>query len=423
MSPLPLDGVRVADLSWIIAGPYGTYLLARMGAEVIKVEGIAAFDHIRDNPPFADGVRGLNRSGFFNSINPAKKSVTLQLDDAEQLQMAREIILASDIVVEAFSYGTMDRIGLGYEGLRKEKPELIMLSCTGFGQTGRDRSLRAFMGTVHAYTGLNSVNGHAGGHAGGHEGGPPKAAGGTWADYATGLTLVFAVLAALRHQRRTGCGQRIDLAMSDVVLAMMGAPFMDYFLNGRVGVPRGNAGSAVPQDAYPCTGDGFDKLTTGDAWVAISIETDEQWDALCGVIGDAELSRPEYRDVIGRRRHAQAIDERIAAWTRARTALDATAALQSAGVPAGPSSSSADSLAQPQFQARGFFMEPEHPEVGRCRVPNMPWRLRANPDPPCAPPPLLGEHNEELLGGLLGRPREVVDAINAARDEVLRSHE
>jgi benzylsuccinate CoA-transferase BbsF subunit len=408
---LPLEGVRVADLSWIIAGPYGTYLLARMGAEVIKVEGIAAFDHIRDNPPFADGVRGLNRSGFFNSINPAKKSVTLQLDNAQQLQMAREIIVASDIVVEAFSFGTMERMGLGYEELRKEKPELIMLSCTGFGQTGRDRSLRAFMGTVHAYTGLNSVNGH--------EGGPPKAAGGTWADYATGLALVFAVLAALRHRRRTGCGQRIDLAMSDVVLAMMGAPFMDYFLNGRVDVPHGNAGSATPQDAYPCKGDGFDKLTTGDAWVAVSVETDEQWDALCGVIDDAELARPEYRDAVERRRHTKAIDERIAAWTRERTALEATEALQAAGVPAGPSSSSADSLAQPQFRARGFFMEPEHAEVGRRRVPNMPWRLSTQPDQPCAPPPLLGEHNEEVLGELLGRPREVVDAINAARDEVL----
>ncbi len=413
--PLPLQGVRVADLSWIIAGPYGTYLLARMGAEVIKVEGITAFDHIRDNPPHADGVRGLNRSGFFNSINPAKKSVTLQLDDAEQLQMVKEIMLASDIVVEAFSFGTMERFGLSYEELRREKPDLIMLSCTGFGQTGRDRSLRAFMGTVHAYTGLNSVNGYAGG--------PPKAAGGTWADYATGLTLVFAVLAALRHRRRTGCGRHIDLAMADVVLAMMGAPFMDYFLNGRVATPQGNAGRGTPSNVYPCRDGENGGPTTGDAWVAICVEKDAQWDALCDVTGDAELARPEYRDVIGRHRHAAAIDERIAAWSRRRTALEATEALQRAGVPAGPSSSAADQLAQPQMRARDFFVAPEHAETGPRYVPGMPWRMSAWPDEPCPPAPLLGEHNEEVLGGLLGRPQAAIERINAARDGVLRSHE
>ena len=405
MTPLPLAGLRVADLSWIIAGPYGTELLARMGAEVIKIEGVGPLDHTRENPPFAGGVPGLNRSGFFNSINMGKKSLTLQLDDREQAAIAREIMLRSDLVIEAFSYGTMERFGLGYEALRRERPDLIMVSVTGFGQEGRDRGLRAFMGTVHAYTGLNSLNGYVGG--------PPKTAGGTFADYATGLTIVFSALAALRHRQRTGLGQHIDLSMADVILALTGAPFIDYFLNGRDGAPQGNAGGAAfPNNVYPCRGD--------DAWVAVSIETDAQWDALRRAVGDPALDATEYRDIIGRRRHVGTIDARLAAWSRERTAWEATEALQVAGVPAGPSCSAGGLLAQPQLRARGFFCEPGHPETGPLAVPNLPWRLDAYPDPPPAPAPCLGEHTEEIVGGWLGRPRHVVDRLNARRDEALR---
>ena len=402
---LPLEGIRVADLSWIIAGPYGTYLLARMGAEVIKIEGLSPMEHTRENAPFADAIAGPNRSGFFNSLNAGKKSVTLQLGEPEQVQIVKEIVAISDIVIEAFSYGTIERFGLGYEELRRVKPEIIMLSCSGFGQEGRDRGLRAFMGTIHAYTGLNSLNGYPGG--------PPKATGGTWADYVSGVSLVFAVLAALRHRRRTGCGQRIDLSMADVVLSMMGEPFMDYFMNGRVGSPRGNTSShAAPNSVYRCQGD--------DAWVAISVETDGQWAALRGVIGDAELDRPEYRDRSARSQHAAAIDARITAWTKERTPLAATEALQRAAVPSGPTSGAPELLAQPQLRARGFFVEPEHLEVGRRAIPNLPWRLSSCADTPCAPAPLLGEHNQYVLGTLLGRPQETIDKINAKRDEILR---
>jgi benzylsuccinate CoA-transferase BbsF subunit len=405
MARLPLEGVRIADFTWIIAGPYGTYLLARMGAEVIKIEGLRVLDHTRENPPHAEGVRGLNRSGFFNSINAHKKSVTFQLDDPAHAALAKEIATKSDVVIEAFSRGTMERFGLGYDDLRAAKPDLIMLSCTGFGQTGRDAGLRAFMGTVHAYTGLNSVNGYAGG--------PPKATGGTWADYIAGVTMVFSVVAALRHRRRTGCGQHVDLAMADALLSTMGEPFIDYFLNGRVATPRGNASAyAAPQNVYRCRGD--------DAWVAISIESDAQWAALRDVVGDSELDREAYATHAGRSEHADAIDARVAQWARERTPLEATEALQRAGVPAGPSSSAGDLLAQPQLRARGFFVEPDHPEVGRRAIPDMPWRLASHEDVPCEPAPLLGQHNRDVLAGLAGAPQDVIDEIEAQRDDVVR---
>ena len=405
---LPLEGIRIADLSWMIAGPYGTLLLARMGAEVIKIEGLDPLDHTRENPPHADNVPGPNRSGFFNSLNAGKKSVTLQLSDPEQAQIAKEIVAISDIVIEAFSYGTIGKFGLGYEELRRVKPDIIMVSCSGFGQEGRDRALRAYMGTIHAYTGLNSLNGYPGG--------PPKAAGGTWADYVSGVALVFAVLAALRQRRRHGYGQFIDLSMADIVLSTMGMAFMDYFMNGRVGGTRGNTSSeAAPNNVYRCRGE--------DSWVAISVETDDQWQALLRVVGDGELNKPEYRDRRGRLQHAASIDERLTAWTRERTSLEVTAALQKEGVPGGPSSSAADLLAQPQLRARGFFVEPDHPEVGRRAMPNLPWRLSGLSDVPAAPAPLLGEHNQYVLGTLLGRSQETIDRISARRDEILqRAH-
>ena len=402
---LPLEGIRIADLTWMIAGPYGTYLLARMGAEVIKIEGLSPLDHTRENPPHADHVPGPNRSGFFNSLNAAKKSVTLQLRDSKHVQITKEIVAASDVVIEAFSYGTIGKFGLGYEELRRVKPEIIMISCSGFGQDGRDKGLRAYMGTIHAYTGLNSLNGYVGG--------PPKATGGTWADYVSGAALVFAVLGALHHRRRTGRGQFIDLCMSEVVLSMMGGAFMDYYMNGRVGGTQGNTSTlAAPNNVYRCQGE--------DSWVAISVETDGQWDALCRVVGDSELNTPEYRNAAGRAQHAAAIDGRLTAWTKERTALQVTEALQSAGVPSGPSSSAGDLLAQPQLRARGFFIEPDHAEVGRRPIPNLPWRISSCPEAPCAPAPLLGEHNQHVLGALLGRTQEEIDALNAKRDEVLQ---
>ena len=404
MGKLPLEGVRIADLTWMIAGPYGAYLLARMGAEVIKIEGIDPLDHTRVTPPFADMQPGPNRSGFVNSLNAAKKSVTLQLRTPEHLELAKQIIAASDVFIESFSYGTVDKLGLGYDVARELRPDIVMVSCSGFGRTGRDRGLRAYMGTIHAYTGLNAINGY--------RGGPPKAAGGLWADYSSGNALVFAVLAALYHKKRTGAGQYVDLSMAEVVTSMMGGAFMDYFLNGRAGAPQGNATPyAAPNNVYRCRED--------DTWIAISIETDAQWDALRGAIGDPALDAPEYGDLAGRLDNAEAIDARIAAWTRARAPLEATEALQRAGVPAGPSSHPKDLLAQPQLRARGFFIEPDHPEIGPRAIPNLPWRLSTMPPDECRHAPLLGEHNREVLGGL-GAEDGTIDTIEAQRDEAVR---
>jgi benzylsuccinate CoA-transferase BbsF subunit len=378
-----------------------------MGAEVIKIEGIDPLDHTRVTPPFADMRPGPNRSGFVNSLNAAKKSVTLQLREPDHLALAKRIIAESDVFVESFSYGTVGTLGLGYETVRALRPDIVMVSCSGFGQTGRDRGLRAYMGTIHAYTGLNAINGY--------RDGPPKAAGGLWADYSSGCALVFAVMAALYHRKRTGEGRYVDLSMAEVVTSMMGPAFEDYFVNGRSGAPQGNDTSyAAPNGVYPCAGD--------DAWVAVSVETDAQWDALRRTVADPALDDAAYCSLAGRQQAREAIDAAIARWTRARTALEATGALQRAGVPAGPSCHPRDLLAQPQLRARGFFVAPEHPEIGRRAIPDMPWRLASHPQPDCAPAPLLGQHNREVLGRL-GVSADAIDAIEARRDEAVRRAE
>jgi benzylsuccinate CoA-transferase BbsF subunit len=399
MAALPLAGIRIADFTWIIAGPYGAYLLARMGAEVIHIEGFAPPDHIRENPPHADGIAGLNRSGFFNSINAGKKSVTLNLREREHIDIAKQIIAKSDAVIESYSPGTLVKLGLGYDELCHIRKDAILVSCSGFGQTGPDAGLRAYMGTVHAYAGLNSINGHAGG--------PPRPLGGTWADYVTGVAVVFAVLGALHHRERTGRGQWIDLSMAEAAVSLAGPAFVDYFVNGRVASTVGNSiTAATPEDIFPCQGE--------DAWVAISIESDAQWDTLVGIIGDDMLRARTYRDVLMRRRDAAAIHERVAAWSSRRTAWDAAKTLADAGVPAAPTCGTAELLEQPQLRARGFFVEPEHREVGKRAIPNTPWQISTAKSLPCAPAPLLGEHNAIVLRDLLGLPHEVVDRLDAA---------
>jgi benzylsuccinate CoA-transferase BbsF subunit len=224
---------------------------------------------------------------------------------------------------------------------------------------------------------------------------------------------VFAVLGALHYRERTGRGHWIDLSMAEAAMSLMGAAFADYFLNERVAGTVGNSSTiAAPNDVYPCRGE--------DAWVAISVECDTQWDALVSVIDDDALRDRSYRDVLARRRSAAAISERIAAWTSQRTAWDAARALTEAGVPAAATCGTAGLLEQPQLRSRGFFVEPDHPEVGRRAIPNMPWKISTAPDPPCPPAPSLGEHNDEVMDKLLGLPREMIDELNVKVADVTR---
>jgi len=392
---LPLSGIRVADFSWVHSGPYGTFHLAQLGAEVIKIEGIQRLDNNRDHVPFADGVPGLNRSGQFAMMNTGKKSVTLEMPRARDRELAKAIVAVSDVVVENMSVGVMPGFGLGYEDLRKVRPDVVMVSCSGFGQEGPLRKFRAYMNTIHGFTGLIDLNGNP------DE--PPTPLGGNWTDFVAGTAIAFAVMVALHHRDRTGRGQHVDLSMAEALMALMGISFMEYFTNGRVPPRQGNRSSTALQGVYP-TGEG--------RWVAMALETDTQWGALIGLMGSPAWARDSrFRTMAGRLRYQDELDQHINAWTLGHEPHALTTALQEVGIPAGLMANIADLVNDPHMQSRGFFCTVDHPETGRRTHMGLPYHLRADEAGERRPAPCLGEHNEDVLRDLLGAPREVVQEL------------
>jgi crotonobetainyl-CoA:carnitine CoA-transferase CaiB-like acyl-CoA transferase len=399
-TPLPLQGIRVLDFGWILSVPHCTAWLGTLGAEVIRVESMTRLDLGRAGiTGAADGVPGLNRAASFNGLNYSKKSITLNLATAEGRALARELVLVSDVVTENFATGVMDRLGLGYEALRALKPDIVMLTGSTLGTSGPEREATGWGPNVCAYAGLPSLTGYADG--------PPADLGGIWPDYMIGTLMVFAVLSAVHHQRRTGEGQHIELAMGEVVTAMIPEAILDYTLNGRLRPRMGNRdGMHAPQNVYPCRGE--------DRWVAVAAATDEEWRALCGAIGRPDLADdPRFADARGRYQFHDEMDAAIGAWTRRQTPYEAMHALQAAGVAAGPVMNVTDLMDDPHLRERGFVVEVDHPEVGRRTVAGLPAKFSALPAPAYAPAPCLGEHNEEVLGGLLSLNPEEMQRLRA----------
>ena len=396
---LPLAGIRIADFSRVVAGPYGTYLLARMGAEVIKLEGVAPLDHIREFGPFSDDERNLNRSGYFASVNGGKQSVSLHLSNPEHAALAREIALKSDLVVESFMTGVMERWGLGYESLAAEKPELVMVSCSGFGRTGPMQSHSAYMNTIAAYIGLTSVNSEADGQQM-----PPGA---TLSDLLAGTSVAFASLLALRSARRTGRGQHVDLSMAEASMSLMGEPFMRYFLAGEI-MRRDEQtfATSAPYGVYPARG--------GDKWIAIATTDDAQWLALVGVMGNPAWARDSaLADGDVRLARRAEIDAGIAQWTKEQDAIALAEQLQRAGVPAAPSSDPEDLVRNPHFLARGTVAVQDYVlEPGRL-LPNLPWHFAGHGgiNGTVSAPPQLGEHNTSVLPALTSADAAMVESI------------
>lgn len=397
---LPLAGLRIADFSRVVAGPYSTYLLARMGAEVVKVEGISPMDHTREVGPYTDATQDRNRSGYFSSVNAAKKSVSLQLSDPAQAAIAREIAERSDVVVESFLSGGMERFGLGYASLSAANPKLVMVSCSGFGRTGPMASHSAYMNTIAAFVGLTSLN---------SKGGFPTPVGATFSDLVAGTSIAYAALLAVRRARTTGAGAHIDLSMAETTMSLMGEPFMAHFA-GEAAAPIAH----VPQNVYRTRGD--------DKWIALSVRTDEQWANLVRAMGSPAWAGSDLITRAGRLANAATIDMRLREWTRAFDNVELAESLQAAGVPAVPSSDPEDVVRNSHFRARGAMAPQDYAlEPGRI-VPNLPWHFAAHPelDHSVPPPPRLGQHNEQILSGLRGATKALIDEISALAAKAAR---
>ncbi|EDY54719.1 MULTISPECIES: CoA transferase [Streptomyces] len=388
MPSTALAGIRVLDLSRILAAPLATQMLADLGAEVIKVERPGSGDDSRTyGPPFAPGPEGdrTDTAAFYLSCNRNKRSVTVNHASTEGQELIRALAARSDVVVENFRTGTLAKYGLDHESLRALNPRLVYLSVTGFGQTGPYADRPGYDGIFQAMSGMMSVSGHPE---------EPMKVGVSMIDILTGLYASTAVLAALRHRDRTGEGQFIDLSLLDCGLASLSHFAMNYLVSGEVPQRRGNGGyGGIPSQAFPCK----------DRPIFLVAGNDKQFAAFCAAADRTDLLQDErFATTPARIAHREEILPVLAAILRTRTRDEWLTVLDAHDVPAGPYNEMPEVFADPQIQHRGMLIEVEDPASGHLSMLANPIRFTATPVEGYAPPPALGEHTAEVLTALAG---------------------
>jgi benzylsuccinate CoA-transferase BbsF subunit len=397
--PLPLQGIRVCDFTWVWAGPFCTMQLAHLGAEVIKIETSRRSDTVRRLPSYADNVAGLNRAGYFNQYNQGKLSVGLDLATPEGRDVALRLASVSDVVAENFAPGVLARLGLDYESIKRVKPDIIMISLSGYGSTGPLAPYISYGPAQVPMSGLSALTGHAGG--------PPVQVGVSYGDPNGGIHGAFAVLAALWHRQRTGEGQYIDESQWEAAVTMLGEAVMEQVMNGRQPPRAGNRDPVdSPAGAFRCAGE--------DAWVAIECRTDAEWAALCRAMGNADLANdPRFRTAPSRKANEDALEALVTAWTVQHDRWEITRTLQAMGVAAFPSMSAADLTDDPHLNERGIFVELEHSEVGVRRHVGIPYKMSGTPVAVRSPAPCLGQHTDQVLREILKMPDDEIAVLRA----------
>jgi crotonobetainyl-CoA:carnitine CoA-transferase CaiB-like acyl-CoA transferase len=398
----PLAGVRVADFSWVWAGPYCGLQLAHLGAEVIRVETAKRPCLNRCIHPYADNRIGLNRAGHYNQWNQGKLSLALDIATPQGAEVARDLVRHCDVMVENFSPGVMERLGLGYAALSAIRPGLVMISLTGYGQTGPYNKDMAYGGLIGAQSGLFTVTGYPGDRT--------REVGITYADPTSGVWGAFFVLAALAHRQITGQGQHIDLSMYEVMEAMLVEPLLEYATNRRETSPIANRDPwMAPHNCYKAAGD-------AERWVAIAVGTQTEWHALCAAIGQPSLAEdPRFSTLEARKRNEKELDRIITHWTSRRDRWEITELLQRAGVAAIPTFLDSDLIDDPHLRERGYFVELEHPEVGPRPLAGVPYSMSLTLCKVRKAAPCLGADTEHVLGALLGyTPEKIAELRKAA---------
>ncbi len=397
----PLHGYRVLDFGWVLAGAIPGMALADMGAEVIKVETRQRLDYMRQGRPIIGDQRDPEQHPMFHNVNRSKLSITLNTTLPEAVDLGRKLASRCDVVIENFSPGVMDKLGLGFEELRRVKPDIIMASISSTGQTGPLRDLRAYAPSIGALSGLDSTLGY--------EGGPPLGLKHAYGDLCGALHTVFAIVAALYHRRRTGQGQYIDVSMLRATVVTMGAGLMEYIMAGRVLEPRGNYDPVMaPYGNYPCRGE--------DQWVSIAVRTEKEWQGLKQAMGNPDwTSDPKFVSRFQRLKHRQELDQQISGWTATRTSNEITELLQSHGVAAAPVMDAEERLFNRHYQARGLYQDIEHPSLGAEPIFNLMWKLSRTPPAIRRHAPLLGEHNQQVFCGILGLSEDEVRRLEASQ--------
>jgi crotonobetainyl-CoA:carnitine CoA-transferase CaiB-like acyl-CoA transferase len=394
--PRALDGIRVLDFSWALAGPWCGRMLAREGAEVIRIESSKRLDALRH---FAADPE---EAGAFINANSGKLGISLDLSDPEGAALARRLAAEADVVLDNFRPGVMERLGLDHAKLREVNPEIITCSLPAQGETGPHREYVAYGPVLHALAGFTYMTGHADG--------PPSAICTGFVDQLAAAHAAIGILAAIHHRDLTGEGQHVEISQFEASIGMLDSVVLDYFANGNV---RGRIGNAdqnlAPHGAYRCRGE--------DEWLTVAVTADEQWPALAAAIGRADLAAdPGLAEAAGRRAAAADLDAAIGAWSAERDAEAAMIELQEAGVPAAKVQRVGDMLERdPQLAARGFYEATDHPVKGEVIVDGGAFRIEAAPgDLHRRPGPLLGQDTRVVLEELLGLDPAEIERLAAA---------
>jgi crotonobetainyl-CoA:carnitine CoA-transferase CaiB-like acyl-CoA transferase len=400
----PLSHIRVLDLSRVLAGPWAAQNLADLGAEVIKVERPGSGDDTRGwGPPWVKdgGGRETRESAYFLSVNRNKKSVTLDISKPEGQAIVRALAQKCDVLIENFKVGDLSRYGLAWDDLKKVNPRLIYCSVTGFGQDGPHAARPGYDFIFQGMGGLMSITGERDGQPGA---GPQKV-GIAITDVLTGMYASLAIVAAIAHCERTGQGQYIDAALLDTIVAFNANQIVSFFCSGRIPLRYGNAhANVVPYEVFP----------TADGHIILAVGNDGQFQRFCEAAGCPELvAEARFKTNSQRIVHRAELIPLIAEIMRTRTKHEWIEALEAANVPCGPINNMKEVFEDPQVQHRRLRVDMPHPLGGIAPLVASPMRLSATPVEYRHAPPLLGQHNEEVLKGLLGKSDVELAALKA----------
>jgi len=392
--PGPLQGIRILDLSWVLAGPFATMVLNDLGAEVIKVEQLKVGDIARGNGPY---VRGL--SSYFLSLNRGKKSITLNLASEHGRDIFLRLVEHVDVVVQNFTPGTMEKLGLGYETLKQHNPKIIYAACSGFGQTGPYATKLAFDVIVQAMGGIMSITGEPGG--------PPIRPGASIGDIAAGLFLCIAILACLQERHVSGQGQMIDISMLDCQVAIQENAFVRYLTTGEV--PRA-LGTRHPVFTP------FQVFLTKDGYIAVAMMggVRDQWPLYCATIGRLDIMDDErFQTGWLRTQNYEVLEPILTEAMKAKTTQEWLEELEQVGIPCGPVNTIDKVAVDPQILARDMIVDVHHPKAGSFKVTNTPIKLSRTPSKLERASPDLGEHTKDVLKELVGlTDEELLDLEN-----------
>jgi benzylsuccinate CoA-transferase BbsF subunit len=396
---LPLQGIRVLDFTWMIAGPLCTRLLANFGADVIKIESFNRVDRVRETGPHPDGPWSFNEDGSFNDVNLGKRSILLNLNKPGAPELAKQLAAVSDVVMANFTGDRLDRWHLGFSDLVSERPDLIFLNMPVFESSGPRRRWGGIGSHINGLTGMNSISGY--------EQDPPFGLGPLYPDFSGNpFHAGAAILSALVERDRGAGAQLIEVSQYESTISLLGPALLQQSVSAPGAWRNGNHSErSCPHNVYPTTGE--------EGWIAIDVAIEAQWQALCAVLGrEAWCRDPRFAGVAARRAHESLLDELIAAQTAAWPAVELAQQLQAAGVPASPVNHLDDLLADPWYRTE-YFTELAGPEGCVFTTHGEPIRPFGRKQP-VTRSPSMGEHTDEIFRGLLGLEQPRIDELYAA---------